>query len=81
MAPPVTTYWIKSSHSSNEGAACVEVATAAGAVFVRDSKDIRHPSLGFTTTAWADFVPYASERGGGGPPPPAGDGRRARAAP
>ncbi|MFE3830142.1 DUF397 domain-containing protein [Streptomyces sp. NPDC059092] len=54
--------WSKSSHSSNEGAACVEVATAAGAVFVRDSKDIRHPALGFTATAWAGFIPYASER-------------------
>ncbi|MFE3743055.1 DUF397 domain-containing protein [Streptomyces sp. NPDC059134] len=54
--------WSKSSHSSNEGAACVEVATAAGAVFVRDSKDIRRPALGFTATAWAGFIPYASER-------------------
>jgi hypothetical protein len=54
--------WIKSSYSSNEdGAACVEVAPTPGAVIVRDSKDIPRPSLGFTATAWADFVSYASE--------------------
>lgn len=52
--------WFKSSHSSNEGAACVEVAAAPGAVLVRDSKDIRRPHLGFAPGVWAGFVAYAS---------------------
>ncbi|MFE2293474.1 DUF397 domain-containing protein [Streptomyces sp. NPDC059452] len=52
--------WFKSSYSSNDGPACVEVAAARSAVHVRDSKDLTRPSLGFTSGAWADFVPYAS---------------------
>ncbi|MFD3753673.1 DUF397 domain-containing protein [Streptomyces cyaneofuscatus] len=52
--------WFKSSYSSNDGPACVEVATASSAVHVRDSKDLAGPQLGFTSAAWADFVPYAS---------------------
>ncbi|MYY10911.1 DUF397 domain-containing protein [Streptomyces sp. SID4919] len=62
---PVAAYdtglaWFKSSHSdSSSGSECVEVAAAPGAVLVRDSKDASGPRLGFTRTAWADFVPYA----------------------
>lgn len=52
--------WFKSSYSSNDGPACVEVAAARSTVHVRDSKDLAGPQLGFTSTAWADFVPYAS---------------------
>ncbi|MYU50952.1 MULTISPECIES: DUF397 domain-containing protein [Streptomyces] len=53
--------WFKSSHSSGpEGDSCVEIATVPGVVHVRDSKDVRGPSLGFTPGAWADFVAYAS---------------------
>ncbi|MGW7096712.1 DUF397 domain-containing protein [Streptomyces sp. NPDC054874] len=36
------------------------VAAAPSAVHVRDSKDLAGPQLGFTSAAWADFVPYAS---------------------
>jgi hypothetical protein len=54
--------WFKSSYSSSsEGDSCVEVATTPGAVHVRDSKDVRGPSLGFTLTAWDAFVTYAAE--------------------
>lgn len=52
--------WFKSSYSSNDGPSCVEVAAAFSAVHVRDSKDPAGPRLGFTSAAWADFVPYAS---------------------
>ncbi|MFD8693046.1 DUF397 domain-containing protein [Streptomyces sp. NPDC059651] len=51
--------WFKSSYSSNDGPACVEVAAAPATVHVRDSKNIPGPELGFTPAAWADFVPYA----------------------
>ncbi|MEU0358364.1 DUF397 domain-containing protein [Streptomyces cyaneofuscatus] len=52
--------WFKSSYSSNDGPECVEVAAASSVVHVRDSKDLAGPQLGFTSDAWADFVPYAS---------------------
>ncbi|MFE4058184.1 DUF397 domain-containing protein, partial [Streptomyces sp. NPDC059096] len=40
-----------------------EVASAPHAVvLVRDSKNTHRPHLGFTATAWAGFIPYASER-------------------
>ncbi|MFD5211653.1 DUF397 domain-containing protein [Streptomyces anulatus] len=57
--------WFKSSYSSNDGPACVEVAAARTTVHVRDSKDLTGPQLGFTSAAWADFVPYASGSGSG----------------
>ncbi|MFD5747842.1 DUF397 domain-containing protein [Streptomyces sp. NPDC127033] len=55
--------WLKSSYSGSDDNDCVEVCSAPHAVvLVRDSKDTHRPQLGFTTTAWAEFVPYASER-------------------
>ena len=53
--------WFKSSHSSDEGGACIEVATAPGTVHVRDSKDKQGPQLAFSPTAWASFVTFAAE--------------------
>ncbi|MFB6893657.1 DUF397 domain-containing protein [Kitasatospora sp. NPDC056327] len=52
--------WFKSSHSSNEGAACVEVARTPGTVHVRDSKDKTGPRLTFDPTAWAAFIKFAA---------------------
>ncbi|MEW2066996.1 DUF397 domain-containing protein [Streptomyces sp. NPDC007346] len=52
--------WFKSSYSSNDGPECVEVAAARSSVYVRDSKHLAGPQLGFASAAWADFVPYAS---------------------
>ncbi|MEW2632690.1 DUF397 domain-containing protein [Streptomyces sp. NPDC048389] len=52
--------WVKSSYSSNDGPDCVEVASAPATVHVRDSKTVPGPQLGFTPTAWTDFVTYAS---------------------
>ncbi|MGW1177076.1 DUF397 domain-containing protein [Kitasatospora sp. NPDC002543] len=52
--------WFKSSYSSNEGAACVEVAETPGTVHVRDSKDKSGPQLAFEPTAWEAFVKFAA---------------------
>ncbi|MFD7707920.1 DUF397 domain-containing protein [Streptomyces sp. NPDC059785] len=54
--------WFKSSYSDgNEGDSCVEIATQPGTVHVRDSKNPLGPRLAITPSAWADFLPYASE--------------------
>ncbi|MFD9223104.1 DUF397 domain-containing protein [Streptomyces sp. NPDC060064] len=59
----VTTHlrWMKSSHSSNEGGACVEVAATEQAVLVRDSKDLARPHLCVAHADWARFVRYAAD--------------------
>ncbi|MFC7511203.1 DUF397 domain-containing protein [Streptomyces thermocarboxydus] len=54
--------WFKSSHSTDDGPACVEVATTPDSIHVRDSKHIEGPHLTFTPTQWAAFLPYASGR-------------------
>jgi hypothetical protein len=46
--------WRKSSTSGDGN--CVEVATVATAVGVRDSKDRQGPVLGFAPGAWAAFL-------------------------
>ncbi|MER7999592.1 DUF397 domain-containing protein [Streptomyces sp. NPDC095613] len=50
--------WFKSSYSSENGTACVEVAdlSRAGRVGVRDSKDESGPALVVPTAAWAEFI-------------------------
>ncbi|MFD4663953.1 DUF397 domain-containing protein [Streptomyces halstedii] len=54
--------WFKSSYSdSSDGNDCVEVATAVGAVHVRDSKDAAGPRFAVAGPAWARFVAYASQ--------------------
>ncbi|MET9864237.1 DUF397 domain-containing protein [Streptomyces smyrnaeus] len=52
--------WSKSSHSSSQNDACVEVATLPGGVHVRDSKDTAMPSLSVTPTAWSAFIAHAA---------------------
>ncbi|MEU1824089.1 DUF397 domain-containing protein [Streptomyces abikoensis] len=60
IAPDIApeTAWFKSSHSQENGTACVEVANLAhaGHVGVRDSKDKTGPALLVTTSAWTFFV-------------------------
>ncbi|MFF3290676.1 DUF397 domain-containing protein [Streptomyces sp. NPDC003023] len=51
--------WFKSSHSGAEGGDCVEVATGATTVHVRDSKDLNGPMLTVSPRAWAGFVTSA----------------------
>jgi Domain of unknown function (DUF397) len=47
--------WHRSSYSSANGQ-CVEVASVAGAIAVRDSKNPGGPELIFTRQAWVAFV-------------------------
>ncbi|MFD8419517.1 DUF397 domain-containing protein [Streptomyces sp. NPDC059466] len=51
--------WFKSSHSTDDGPACVEVATTPAVVRVRDSKNAHGPHLGFTPDPWTAFVAFA----------------------
>ncbi|MFC9952313.1 DUF397 domain-containing protein [Streptomyces prasinus] len=52
--------WFKSSYSGTNGGDCVEVATAAGAVYVQDSKDMGDgPALRVGRDEWAAFVALA----------------------
>ncbi|MDX2679112.1 DUF397 domain-containing protein [Streptomyces soliscabiei] len=48
--------WFKSSYSSNEGGNCVEVASHASAVHVRDSKTPDGPILTLAPGVWSDFL-------------------------
>ncbi|PWU49811.1 DUF397 domain-containing protein [Micromonospora sp. S4605] len=49
--------WRKSSRSTNNGGACVEVAdNLPGVVAVRDSKDPTGPVLTFAPASWRAFV-------------------------
>ena len=56
------TTWQKSTYSE-EGSACVEIATTPAAIHIRDSKTPTGPHLTLRRTAWADFVPYAARVG------------------
>jgi hypothetical protein len=47
--------WRKSTRSGAAGH-CVEIASAAAAVFVRDSKDSTGPVLEFGIRGWAEFL-------------------------
>ena len=48
--------WRKSSYSGANGGECVEVASAAGSVLVRDTTDRSGPVLMFTADAWRAFI-------------------------
>ncbi|MGW2276759.1 DUF397 domain-containing protein [Streptomyces sp. NPDC001770] len=52
--------WSKSSHSTNDGPSCVEVATVTFAVHVRDSKTAPGPQLAFRPAAWTAFLGFAA---------------------
>ncbi|MBT3166116.1 DUF397 domain-containing protein [Streptomyces sp. Vc74B-19] len=52
--------WTKSSHSTDEGPDCVEVAATPAHILVRDSKTPEGPRLTLTPTTWTAFLPYAS---------------------
>ncbi|MER7459738.1 DUF397 domain-containing protein [Micromonospora sp. NPDC126480] len=56
--------WRKSSRSSTNGGACVEVAdNLPGVVGVRDSTDPTGPALTFSPAAWRAFVTKVSGLG------------------
>jgi hypothetical protein len=48
--------WRKSSYSGANGGSCVETATSAGAVLVRDTKDRAGGTLTFGADAWQRFT-------------------------
>ncbi|MFF4405972.1 DUF397 domain-containing protein [Streptomyces sp. NPDC001262] len=52
--------WFKSSHSTNEGGACVEVAVTDDSVRIRDSKDVTKQHLTVARAEWARFVRTAT---------------------
>ncbi|MCY0956450.1 DUF397 domain-containing protein [Streptomyces sp. H27-H5] len=54
-------HWYKSSYSSN-GGQCIEVATAPGAVLVRDSKNSGGPHLSLTREGFAGLLALARHR-------------------
>ncbi|MEU3521767.1 DUF397 domain-containing protein [Streptomyces sp. NPDC006654] len=61
---PAELVWFKSSYSdSSNPNDCVEIATTATTIHVRDSKHAEAgPRLALSPQSWADFVPYASGR-------------------
>ncbi|MFE3764552.1 DUF397 domain-containing protein [Streptomyces sp. NPDC059104] len=48
--------WFKSSYSSDQGDACLEVATCTHTVHVRDSKVTDGPTLTLAPAAWGDLT-------------------------
>lgn len=55
--------WRKSTRSSQNGGACIEVAdNLAGVVLVRDTKDRDGGTLAFTRESWSTFVEQVSEQ-------------------
>lgn len=48
--------WFKSSYSSGEGGACLEVATRPTAVHIRDSKNPDGPHFTVAPDAWTAFL-------------------------
>jgi hypothetical protein len=48
--------WRKSSRSAQHGGECIEIADAASAIIVRDSKDPNGPQLAFAPAAWRMFT-------------------------
>jgi Domain of unknown function (DUF397) len=48
--------WRKSTYSDNGGLTCVETASDAGNVLVRDTKNREAGTLEFTASAWSTFL-------------------------
>jgi len=51
--------WRKATYSGDSGGACVEVASAAGRVMVRDTTDRDGVTLAVTPAAWRRLVAMA----------------------
>jgi hypothetical protein len=48
--------WRKSSYSGDNGGACVEIASSAEAVLIRDTADRNGPVVILTAEAWRMFT-------------------------
>lgn len=55
--------WRKSSYSDGNGGDCVETASHAGTVTVRDTKARDGATLAFTAGAWLRFTAALREQG------------------
>ena len=57
--------WFKSSYSSGEGGACLEVAVlpTTPTIHIRDSKLTASPHLTVTPSTWTAFVKLAANNG------------------
>lgn len=53
--------WRKSSRSSGQGGACVEVAALTPTIAVRDSKNPDGPALVYTPDEWTTFIATIKE--------------------
>jgi len=51
-----TMNWRKSTFSDNGGVSCVETASDAGNVLVRDTTDRDGGTLAFSAAAWSTFL-------------------------
>jgi hypothetical protein len=56
MEDTIDPRWRKSSRSSGNGGACVEVGDQAHGVLVRDTTNREGGTLVFTAKAWASFT-------------------------
>jgi hypothetical protein len=56
MEDTIDPRWRKSSRSSGNGGACVEVGDQAHGVLVRDTTNREEGTLAFTADAWANFT-------------------------
>ncbi|MER6494771.1 DUF397 domain-containing protein [Streptomyces griseorubiginosus] len=48
--------WFKSTYSSSEGGACLEVAVSPQAIHIRDSKRPEGTTLQVSPTTWTTFT-------------------------
>ncbi len=55
--------WFKSSYSSEEGGACIEVALQPTTIHIRDSKTPTTAHLTVTPTTWRAFLKLADNSG------------------
>ncbi|MGW7204808.1 DUF397 domain-containing protein [Streptomyces sp. NPDC054837] len=54
-----TLKWFKSSYSSEQGGACLEVATSPHTIHIRDSKHTTGPALTVSRDTWTAFLALA----------------------
>jgi hypothetical protein len=48
--------WRKSTYSEGNGGSCVEAATGAGVILVRDTTNRDGGTLAFSAEAWQEFT-------------------------
>ncbi|GAB3112901.1 DUF397 domain-containing protein [Streptomyces calidiresistens] len=60
---PAPRRWVRSSHSSEEGGECVEMAAVPRWVLLRDSKRVGGAVVAVPTEGWSAFLGFALDRG------------------